>query len=148
MTIEQKNGKISSMILARMHTGQPLIEAFDAVLGAGTFTRIAGEVWEAMQPSEPAQPEPVRFEVGVSYFCRSAWRSTVRNPAVVFACGMASRSSSRSAATRCRPLSLRIAGRWLWLRPPNRLPRWGHPACRLLRNGWHFWILHCQGGHP
>lgn len=71
MIIEQKNGKISSMILARMHTGQPLIEAFDAVLGAGTFTRIAGEVWEAMQTSEPAAPEPVRFEVGVSYFCRS-----------------------------------------------------------------------------
>ena len=72
MTIEQKNGKISSMILARMHAGQPLIEAFDAVLGAGTFTRIAGEVWESMQASEPAQPEPVRFEAGVSYFCRSA----------------------------------------------------------------------------
>ncbi len=71
MTIEQKNGKISSMILARMRAGQPLIEAFDAVLGAGTFTRIAGEVWEAMQPSKPAAPEPVRFEVGVSYFCRS-----------------------------------------------------------------------------
>lgn len=72
MTTAQKNAKISGMIMARVQNGETLTAAMDAVLGAGTFERIAGEVWEAMQPSEPATPEPVRFEAGVSYFCRSA----------------------------------------------------------------------------
>jgi len=72
MTTAQKNAKISSMIMARVQSGQPLTEAMDAVLGAGTFQRIAGEAWEAMQPAVEPQPEIVRFEVGSSYFCRSA----------------------------------------------------------------------------
>lgn len=72
MTTAQKNAKISGMIMARVQNGQTLTEAMDAVLGAGTFARIAGEVWEAMQTAEEAAPEPVRFEAGVSYFCRSA----------------------------------------------------------------------------
>ena len=72
MTTAQKNAKISGMIMARVQSGQTLTEAMDAVLGAGTFERIAGEVWEAMQPEGESQPEPVRFEVGSSYFCRSA----------------------------------------------------------------------------
>lgn len=72
MTTAQKNAKISGMIMARVQNGQTLTEAMDAVLGAGAFERIAGEVWEAMQPAAAPQPEPVRFEVGWSYFCRSA----------------------------------------------------------------------------
>ena len=72
MTTAQKNAKISGMIMARVQNGQTLTEAMNAVLGAGTFERIAGEVWDALQSNEPAKPEPVRFEVGVSYFCRSA----------------------------------------------------------------------------
>lgn len=72
MTTAQKNAKISGMIMARVQTGSTLTEAMNAVLGAGTFERIAGEVWEAMQATPPAEKELVRFEVGVSYFCRSA----------------------------------------------------------------------------
>lgn len=71
-TPSQKNAMISGMIMARVQTGSTLTEAMNAVLGAGTFERIAGEVWDAMQASKQAAPEPVRFEVGVSYFCRSA----------------------------------------------------------------------------
>lgn len=72
MTTAQKNAKLSGMIMARVQNGETLTAAMDAVLGVGTFERIVGEVWEAMQLAEPAKPEPVRFEAGVSYFCRSA----------------------------------------------------------------------------
>ena len=73
MTTAQKNAKISGMIMAGVQNGQTLTEAMDAVLGSGAFDRIAGDVWEAMQTREPhAEPESVKFEVGVTYFCRSA----------------------------------------------------------------------------
>jgi len=44
-----KTATISAMILAQVEKGLTVREAIDAVLGAGTFERIAGEVWEAAQ---------------------------------------------------------------------------------------------------
>lgn len=44
-----KNAKISAMILDRMSRGESIQVAIDAVLGAGSYTRIAGEAWEAFR---------------------------------------------------------------------------------------------------
>jgi hypothetical protein len=46
-----KAQSISALILARVANGETLKEAFDAVLGAGAYERLAGEVWEAHQPA-------------------------------------------------------------------------------------------------
>lgn len=43
MTITQK---ISAAILARIAAGQSVRQAFDAVLGAGAFDRLAGSLWD------------------------------------------------------------------------------------------------------
>lgn len=40
--------KISTAILAKMAEGLPVDQAFDAVLGAGSYAKLAGEVWEAL----------------------------------------------------------------------------------------------------
>jgi hypothetical protein len=45
-----KTQAISAMILARVAQGETIQQAFDAVLGAGAYERLAGEVWEALQP--------------------------------------------------------------------------------------------------
>jgi len=71
MTTAQKNAKISGMIMARVQSGETLAGAFDAILGAGAFSRVAGEVWEALRDGA-AETEATKFEAGVSYFCRSA----------------------------------------------------------------------------
>jgi hypothetical protein len=72
MTTQQKNAAISGMIMARVQSGETLKEAFDAVIGAGAFEKLAGDVWETFRAEQDAEQEPVRFEAGVSYFCRSA----------------------------------------------------------------------------
>lgn len=41
-----KNAEISLRILSKKAEGLSLPEAVDAVLGAGTYRRIADEVWE------------------------------------------------------------------------------------------------------
>jgi hypothetical protein len=46
-----KSQAISALILARVANGETMQEAFDAVLGAGAYQRLAGEVWEALQPA-------------------------------------------------------------------------------------------------
>jgi hypothetical protein len=46
-----KSQAISALILARVANGETLKQAFDAVLGAGAYDRLAGEVWEALQPA-------------------------------------------------------------------------------------------------
>jgi hypothetical protein len=46
-----KSQSISALILARVANGETLKEAFDAVLGAGAYERLAGEVWSALQPA-------------------------------------------------------------------------------------------------
>lgn len=46
-----KQQAISAMILARVASGETIQEAFDAVIGAGAYERLAGEVWEALQPA-------------------------------------------------------------------------------------------------
>ena len=46
-----KSQAISTLILARVANGETLKEAFDAVLGAGAYERLAGEAWEALQPA-------------------------------------------------------------------------------------------------
>jgi hypothetical protein len=87
MTTAEKNAKISEMILARVATGETLAASMDAVLGAGTFERVAGEVYESLREGpagEPAaEPEAVKFVPGVTYYTRSLgdhnciWRFTV-----------------------------------------------------------------------
>jgi hypothetical protein len=46
MTTDQK---ISAKILALMAEGMDAREALDAVCGPGTFKRLAGDVWKALQ---------------------------------------------------------------------------------------------------
>jgi hypothetical protein len=45
-----KTQAISALILKALAEGAALPDAVDAVLGAGTYQRLAGEVWEALQP--------------------------------------------------------------------------------------------------
>jgi hypothetical protein len=45
-----KNQAISLMILAQVAEGKTIQQAFDAVIGEGAYKRLAGEVWEALQP--------------------------------------------------------------------------------------------------
>jgi hypothetical protein len=71
MTTQQKNAAISGMIMARVQSGETLTAAFDAVIGAGAFEKLASDVWETMRAEQAAEQESVRFETGVSYFCRS-----------------------------------------------------------------------------
>lgn len=44
-----KTQAISALILARVAEGATIKEAFEAVIGPGSFEQLAGEVWEAMQ---------------------------------------------------------------------------------------------------
>lgn len=44
-----KQQAISALILAEVAKGSTIQEAFDAVLGAGSYKRLAGEVWEAFR---------------------------------------------------------------------------------------------------
>ncbi len=43
------NQKISLMILAKRAEGMSLREAVDAVLGAGTYDQIAGDLYDALR---------------------------------------------------------------------------------------------------
>lgn len=43
------NAKISAAILAHRLAGKSLREAFDAVLGTGSYEKLAGEVYEALR---------------------------------------------------------------------------------------------------
>lgn len=43
------NQKISLAIVQKMATGMTVRQALDAVLGAGTFERIAGEVYDTLR---------------------------------------------------------------------------------------------------
>lgn len=43
------NKKISAKILSLISTGMSLSEAFDAVLGAGAYLKLAGEVYEGLR---------------------------------------------------------------------------------------------------
>lgn len=42
-----KTQAISAMILSKIEAGMTAREAFDAVLGAGRFEQLAGDLWEA-----------------------------------------------------------------------------------------------------
>lgn len=44
-----KTQAISAAIAAKVEAGLTVRQAFDAVLGAGAWERLAGEVWEALQ---------------------------------------------------------------------------------------------------
>lgn len=52
-----KQSMISAAILVRVNLGQSLPEAVDAVLGAGTYAKLAGEAYEALRP-KAAQVTP------------------------------------------------------------------------------------------
>lgn len=41
-----KNAAISAQIIINMQAGMSLQQAFDAVLGAGAYAKLAGEVYE------------------------------------------------------------------------------------------------------
>ena len=45
-----KTQAISAQILAQVAEGKTIRQAFDAVIGEGSYKRLAGEVWEALQP--------------------------------------------------------------------------------------------------
>jgi hypothetical protein len=45
-----KNQAISALILAEVAQGKTIQQAFDAVIGEGTYEQLAGELWEALQP--------------------------------------------------------------------------------------------------
>lgn len=44
-----KNAAISAMIVAKMNEGMTVREALDAVCGAGTFEKLAGDVYDALR---------------------------------------------------------------------------------------------------
>ena len=46
-----KQQAISALILTEVANGKSIQEAFDAVIGEGAYQRLAGEVWEALQPA-------------------------------------------------------------------------------------------------
>lgn len=46
---ENKNQNISARIAAKVAEGMTVDQAVDFVLGAGTFQKIAGEVYEALK---------------------------------------------------------------------------------------------------
>lgn len=87
MTTAEKNAKISAMILTRVAAGQSLSASMDAVLGAGTFAKVAGDIYDSLREepaAEPAAaPEVAKFAPGVTYYTRSLgdhnciWRFTV-----------------------------------------------------------------------
>jgi hypothetical protein len=43
------NAKISAAILLNLKNGMSLPEAMDAVLGAGTYTKVVGELYDALR---------------------------------------------------------------------------------------------------
>jgi len=45
-----KNQAISALILAEVAKGKTIQQAFDAVIGEGSYEQLAGEIWEALQP--------------------------------------------------------------------------------------------------
>jgi hypothetical protein len=49
MTAFNKNPQISAAILARVAAGASLPEAVDAVLGAGAYAKLAGDVYDALR---------------------------------------------------------------------------------------------------
>ena len=44
-----KNAIISAKILAHVQAGMTLRQAFDAVLGEGAYSKLAGEVYDALR---------------------------------------------------------------------------------------------------
>ena len=44
-----KNQIISAKIAAHLAAGKTIEQAFDAVLGEGTYAKVAGEVYEALR---------------------------------------------------------------------------------------------------
>lgn len=44
-----KNATISARILAEMANGSTLEQAMDAVLGAGSFQKVAGDAYDALR---------------------------------------------------------------------------------------------------
>jgi hypothetical protein len=46
-----KQQAISALILAEVAKGSTIQEAFDAIIGEGAHAKLAGEIWEALQPA-------------------------------------------------------------------------------------------------
>jgi hypothetical protein len=49
-----KNAAISAQIMSRVQAGQPLREAFDAVLGQGAYTKLAGDLYDGLRAKAAA----------------------------------------------------------------------------------------------
>jgi len=50
----EKAAHVSALILARLAAGATVAEALDAVCGAGSHARLAGDLWEALRGGEAA----------------------------------------------------------------------------------------------
>jgi hypothetical protein len=46
-----KQQAISALILAEVAKGSTIQEAFDAIIGEGAYAKLAGGIWEALQPA-------------------------------------------------------------------------------------------------
>jgi len=44
-----KNAAISAQIMTNVQAGMTLAQAFDAVLGEGAYSKLAGEVYDALR---------------------------------------------------------------------------------------------------
>ncbi len=49
MSTAEKNALISAAIRAAVLTGKPVAQAVDEVLGAGTYAKIAGTLYDALR---------------------------------------------------------------------------------------------------
>lgn len=47
-----KNAAISAKIMTNVQAGMTLRQAFDAVLGAGAYSKLAGEVYDALRAAK------------------------------------------------------------------------------------------------
>ena len=50
----EKAAHVSALILARLAAGATVAEALDAVCGAGSHARLAGDLWESFRAAEAA----------------------------------------------------------------------------------------------
>ena len=53
-----RNGEISRRILAGVAAGLPLDAAFDAVMGAGAYAKVAGDVYEDLRARDAKTSNP------------------------------------------------------------------------------------------
>ncbi len=58
MTNTRANALISAAILARVQKGMSMKDAMDEVLGAGTYEKLAGDVYDQLRAKQGLAPAP------------------------------------------------------------------------------------------